>query len=251
MGRVAVITGASRGIGAATALVLAERGFRVVVNYRSSAEEADEVVRAVSAAGGEAVAIRADVTAPDDVAAMIDETNEKWGRVDVLVQQRIDSLRCHLVRRSELGAARRQAGPRAACRLPGYESGCARDGFPQLRPAGLSHHGVVPPAPRRHDHGGHRQGGDGPVCPLRCSRAGAARDHRQPRFARHVGRYRGDTAANALLEASEVRQLGATNPMGRLVRPEEIAKTVAFLASEDSAFTTGHCLEVNGGLAMD
>lgn len=59
--RVAVITGASRGIGAATALVLAERGLRVVVNYRSSAEEAEEVVRAVSAAGGEAVAIRADV----------------------------------------------------------------------------------------------------------------------------------------------------------------------------------------------
>ncbi|HZE16997.1 MAG TPA: SDR family NAD(P)-dependent oxidoreductase, partial [Mycobacterium sp.] len=69
MGRVAVITGASRGIGAATALVLAERGFRVVVNYHSSAEEADEVVRAATAAGGEAVAIRADVTAPDDVAA--------------------------------------------------------------------------------------------------------------------------------------------------------------------------------------
>ena len=46
MSRVALITGASRGIGAATALVLAERGFRVVVNYRSSAEEADEVVAA-------------------------------------------------------------------------------------------------------------------------------------------------------------------------------------------------------------
>ena len=71
--RVAVITGASRGIGAATALVLAEREFRVVVNYRSSAEEADEVVRAATAAGGEAVAIRADVTVADDVAAMFEE----------------------------------------------------------------------------------------------------------------------------------------------------------------------------------
>ncbi|HUH70847.1 MAG TPA: SDR family NAD(P)-dependent oxidoreductase, partial [Mycobacterium sp.] len=85
MDRVAVITGASRGIGAATASVLAERGFRVVVNYHSSAEAADEVVLAVTAAGGEAVAIRADVTAPGDVAAMVDETTEKWGRVDVLV----------------------------------------------------------------------------------------------------------------------------------------------------------------------
>src|ERR1700752_4190949 len=83
--RVAVITGASRGIGAATALVLAGQGFRVVVNYRSSAEEADEVVRAATAAGGEAVAVRADVPAPDGVAAMIDETNQNWCRVDVLV----------------------------------------------------------------------------------------------------------------------------------------------------------------------
>src|SRR6476646_3835918 len=85
MGRVAVITGASRGIGAATALVLAQQGFRVVVNYRSSAEQAAEVVQAATAAGGEAVAIRADVTEADDVAAMVDETEQRWGRVDVLV----------------------------------------------------------------------------------------------------------------------------------------------------------------------
>src|SRR5690242_10241764 len=85
MGRVALITGASRGIGAATALVLAERGLRVVVNYRSSADEADEVVRAAKAAGGEAVAIRADVTDTDAVTAMMDETVQRWGGVDVLV----------------------------------------------------------------------------------------------------------------------------------------------------------------------
>src|SRR5580693_1387022 len=85
MDRVAVITGASRGIGAATALALAQQGFRVVVNYRSSAGEADEVVGAATAAGGEAVAIRADVTEPDDVSAMFEETERRWGRVDVLV----------------------------------------------------------------------------------------------------------------------------------------------------------------------
>ncbi|MGH3642908.1 MAG: SDR family NAD(P)-dependent oxidoreductase, partial [Mycobacterium sp.] len=77
MTRVAVITGASRGIGAATATVLAEGGFRVVVNYRSSAAEADEVVQAITAAGGQAVAIRADVTDPGDVVAMVDETERR------------------------------------------------------------------------------------------------------------------------------------------------------------------------------
>jgi NAD(P)-dependent dehydrogenase (short-subunit alcohol dehydrogenase family) len=85
MGRVAVITGASRGIGAATALVLAERGFRVVVNHRVSAPQAKEVVAAISAAGGEAVAIRADVTQADEVDAMVRETEQRWDGVDVLV----------------------------------------------------------------------------------------------------------------------------------------------------------------------
>src|SRR6202020_364210 len=85
MRRVAMITGASRGIGAATALLLAQRGFRVVVNYRSSAAEAEQVVAASDAAGGEAFAIRADVTAPDDVERLVDATKTKWGGVDVLV----------------------------------------------------------------------------------------------------------------------------------------------------------------------
>jgi 3-oxoacyl-[acyl-carrier protein] reductase len=85
MVRVAVITGASRGIGAATALVLAKHGYRVVVNYRSSAREAEEVVTTIAAAGGEAVAIKADVTVSNDVTAMVDEIDRRWGRTDVLV----------------------------------------------------------------------------------------------------------------------------------------------------------------------
>ena len=85
MARVAIITGASRGIGAATALVLAKSGCRVVVNYRASAPQAEEVVAAIAAAGGEAVAIKADVTVPSDVAAMVEETDRRWGGTDVLV----------------------------------------------------------------------------------------------------------------------------------------------------------------------
>jgi 3-oxoacyl-[acyl-carrier protein] reductase len=85
MRRVAMITGVSRGIGAATALVLAERGFRVVVNHRASAPQAEEVVAAITGAGGEAVAIQADVTAPDDVTAMVGEIDQRWGGVGVLV----------------------------------------------------------------------------------------------------------------------------------------------------------------------
>jgi NAD(P)-dependent dehydrogenase (short-subunit alcohol dehydrogenase family) len=78
MARVAVITGASRGIGAATALILAERGYWVVVNHRASAPQAGEVVATIAAAGGEAVAIKADVTVPYDVTAMVDEIDHRW-----------------------------------------------------------------------------------------------------------------------------------------------------------------------------
>ena len=60
-----------------------------------------------------------------------------------------------------------------------------------------------------------------------------------------------ETKVTEQLSAEQLGHLGATNPMGRLVRPDEIARTIAFLASEDSRFTTGHYLPVNGGLAMD
>ena len=85
MARVALITGASRGIGAATAMVLAEHGYRVVVNHRASAPQAEVVVAKIAAAGGEAVAIKADVTVPHDVTAMVEQIDQRWGGTDVLV----------------------------------------------------------------------------------------------------------------------------------------------------------------------
>lgn len=83
--QVAIITGASRGIGKATALALASEGAKVVVNYASSSTAADEVVKTIVDAGGEAIALQADVSQSDQVDNLIKQTLDQFGRIDVLV----------------------------------------------------------------------------------------------------------------------------------------------------------------------
>ncbi len=86
-GAVALVTGASRGIGATIAEELGRRGAKVVVNYSGSKEPAEEVAAEISESGGggEAVAIQADVSDPEDAKRLIDETVERFGRIDVLI----------------------------------------------------------------------------------------------------------------------------------------------------------------------
>src|SRR6476619_4144417 len=84
-GNVALITGASRGIGRATALRLAEAGADVIVNYVTSQSAANEVAREIQQQGRRAATVKADVSEPDDVAAMLEFVRERFGRLDVLV----------------------------------------------------------------------------------------------------------------------------------------------------------------------
>ena len=83
--QVAIITGSSRGIGRAAALALAGEGAKIVVNYASSSDAADEVVQQIEANGGSAIALQADVSKADQVDALIKATMDKFGRIDVLV----------------------------------------------------------------------------------------------------------------------------------------------------------------------
>ena len=83
--KVAIVTGASRGIGRSVALALAAEGAQVVVNYARSSAAADEVVAQIGGEGGSAIALQADVSDADQVETLIKTTMDKWGRVDVLV----------------------------------------------------------------------------------------------------------------------------------------------------------------------
>jgi len=83
--KVALVTGGSRGLGRGIALVLAERGAHVVVNYRSAAEEADQVVAAIRHMGRQALSVQADVASAEQVACLFDETVGQFGRLDILV----------------------------------------------------------------------------------------------------------------------------------------------------------------------
>ncbi|MFH7243689.1 MAG: 3-oxoacyl-[acyl-carrier-protein] reductase [Spirulina sp.] len=84
-GQVALVTGASRGIGRAIALALATEGAKVVVNYARSSTAAEEIVATITAEGGQALALQADVSQADQVEALISGTLEAFGRIDILV----------------------------------------------------------------------------------------------------------------------------------------------------------------------
>ncbi|GAA4831616.1 SDR family oxidoreductase [Paenibacillus vulneris] len=84
-GKVAIVTGASRGIGRQVAIQLARSGAKVVVNYTSNQEKANEVVKTIEQSGGEAAAIRADVSKVKEVESLFLETIERFGRLDILV----------------------------------------------------------------------------------------------------------------------------------------------------------------------
>jgi 3-oxoacyl-[acyl-carrier protein] reductase len=247
MDRVAMVTGASRGIGAATARALAEDGFRVVVNYRSSAAEADEVVAAITAAGGEAVAIRADVTLADDVAAMFGEAERRWRPVDVLVH---NALIPYVITPfadltwEQLGG-KLDAELHAAFLL-------TKAAVPGMISRGYGRLLYLTAEPSRHPRNGM----------INLGVAKAAMNQ----FVRYIALELAPhgitanlvapatvqgTSMNQKLTPQELQALGAAAPMGRLVTPGEVAKTLAFLASEDSGFTTGHYFPLDGGLTMD
>ena len=241
--KVAIVTGASRDIGAAVAVELAKCGAKVAVNYRSDEGAADAVIDAIRQAGGEAVKVRADVTVADDVERLIAETREAFGNaVDIVV-----NVAGGMVERRPLDAMD-EAFFNHVMQLNATSAFLVTKAAVPHMPEGSAIVNFASQAGR--------DGGGPGACAYATSKGAVMT------FTRAMAKELGPRGirVNALCPGmiattfhdtftkDEVRKnVAAATPLRRQGNSEEVATTVAWLASEEAAFVTGANIDINGG----
>lgn len=243
-GKVAVVTGASKGIGAEIARRLAAEGASVVVNYASSKEGAERVVEAIARAGGKAVAVRADLSREEDVRRLFARTKEAFGRLDILVNNAgvyefapLDEVTVeHYRRQYDLNVLGLVLATQEAARLIGPEGGSIIN---------ISSSAATYAPPSASVYSGTK----------------AAVDTITKSLAKELGprKIRINSINPGMVETEGTHALGipdgefrkqveAQSPLGRIGQPRDIAPAAVFLASEDASWITGETLYVAGGL---
>lgn len=240
--KVVLVTGGSRGIGRATCLALAREGAAVVVHYATRRQAAEDVVSEIAHAGGSALALQADVAQEADVTAMAARVMERFGRLHVLVNNAGE------VQRAKTESLTLQDWRRVLdVNLTGTFL-CTRHLLPALRAAGSA--SVVNLSSIAGVRGGvlgpHYAAAKGGIIALTKFWARELLPHGIRVNA--VAPTMTDTEmANAMWPGPQREALERQVPMGRFARPEEIASVIVFLASEESSYITGECLNVTGG----
>lgn len=244
MEKVALVTGASRGIGAATALRLANDGCAVAVNYRGSSSEAEAVVKRIESLGRRAIALQADVGDPAEARQLVERAAAELGGLNILVNNAGYSQHADL-EGLKLGDWERmlRVGLTAAFV-------CAQAAVPYMKKASWGR--IVNVASLRamtgSDHGAHYASAKAGIIGLTKSLALELAKHKITVNAVSPGYTRTEMTREAL-EKHGV-EIAKKIPLGRPAEPEEIAAVVAFLASEEASYITGETINVNGGIYM-
>jgi NAD(P)-dependent dehydrogenase (short-subunit alcohol dehydrogenase family) len=244
---VVIITGAGRGIGAATARLAAERGYHVCVNYRANQAAAEAVVEEIERAGGRAMAVGADVSVEPDVVGLFDTVDARLGRVTALVnnagvlerQTRVDAIDAARVARV------------FAVNVTGAFI-CAREAVRRMSTAYGGSGGAIVNVSSR----AAQLGAPGEYVDYAASKA--ALDALTIGLAREVAgegiRVNGVRAGIIYTEIhasggepGRVDRLGPTLPMRRGGDPIEVARAILWLLSEEASYSTGTFIDVAGG----
>ena len=247
-GQVAIITGASSGIGRATAEAMAREGARVGVNYHKNQKGAEEAVEKVRHAGGDALAIRADVTSSTEVRAMFEAVRKRWGRVDILVNNAGD-----LLRRSMLADMTEEYWDQVmALNLKSVFLG-VKEVWEEMakRKSGC----IINVSSIAGRNGG------GPGAAAYAAAKGGLLTYTKS-LAKELAPYnvRVNGIAPGVIATPYHERYSPPDlfkkyiagiPLGRAGTSEEIAEVILFLASPAASYMTGETVEVNGGMWMD
>jgi 3-oxoacyl-[acyl-carrier protein] reductase len=243
-GKVAIVTGASKGIGAGIAKQLAAEGASVVVNYSSSKQGADQVVNEISKRGGKAIAVQGDVAKKKDVENLFAETKKAFGRLDILVNN-AGVYQFGPLEEATEDVIQRQFGinvfglisaTREALKYFGAEGGSVIN-------IGSSITSLTPPATVVYTA---TKGAVDAITRVLAKELG-------PRKIRvnsiNPGVIETDGYKSQGFSGSDFeKQAVAQTPLGRTGQPRDVAPAVAFLASSESGWITGEILQVSGGL---
>ncbi|RPE79907.1 SDR family oxidoreductase [Vulcaniibacterium tengchongense] len=248
MARIAIVTGGSRGIGAATARLAAGAGYRVCLTYRNRREDAEAVVAAIARAGGEAIAVQADLGIEADVLRLFEDTDRRLGRPDALVNNA--GMLERQMRLEQMDAARLRRVFDA--NVVGSFL-CAREAVRRMS----TRHGGRGGAIVNVSSVAARLGSPGEYVDYAASKA--AVDTMTVGLAREVATegirvnavrpgtiHTGIHASGG--EPDRVERVKARIPMQRGGQPEEIARAILWLLSDEASYLTGSIVDVAGGL---